>query len=136
MGDEDNQVNHMPKMAAEKTDITNVIMEIQVARQKQSGGNHCGDHASAMGCDFAAHNQAAANQQQNRTGSIQASDQPREVGILLRNHAGGLVVRRFTMKKDKLNMAAANRPSAVMEKGREVSVGLAGKSSPRKASTP
>ncbi len=136
MGDEDNQINHMPKMVAEKTDITNLIMEIQVARQKQSGGNYGGDHASAMGGDFAAHNQAAASQQQHRAGPVQTRDQRREVGVLLRDHAAGLVLRRFTMKNDNPNMATANRPRADIETGSEVSVGLAGNSNPRNPSTP
>src|ERR1700690_4471523 len=100
MRDKDDQINHVPKMVAEKTDVANVIMKVQIARQKQSGGNHGGDHASAMGSDFAAHNQAAANQQQNRAASVQTSDQGREVSVLLRDQAAGLMVRRFTIKKD------------------------------------
>src|SRR5580698_3172983 len=136
MRDEDDQINHMPKMWTEKTDVPNVIMKVQIARQKQSGGSHGGNHANAMGGHFATHNQAAANQQQNRAGSVQTSDQGREVGILLGNHAAGLVLRRFTIKKDNPNMTAANNPSAIIETGREVSVGLAGYSSPRNASTP
>jgi hypothetical protein len=48
-------------MVAQKTDVANVIMEVQVASQKQCGGNHGGDHASAMSSQFAAHNQTAAN---------------------------------------------------------------------------
>src|SRR5579863_1329358 len=126
MRDKDNQINHMPKMVAEKTDIANVIMKVQIARQEQSRRNHGGDHASAMGGDFATHNQAAANQQQNRAGPVQTSDQGREVGVLLGNHAAGLVVRRFTMKKDSPNITAANKPSADIETGKEATVGLAG----------
>jgi hypothetical protein len=79
-----------------------------------------------MSGDFAAHNQAAPNQQQDRAGSVQTSDQSREVSVLLGNHAAGLVVRRFTIKKDNPNMTAANKPSADIETAREASVGLAG----------
>src|SRR5580698_10737592 len=136
MRDEDDQINHMPKMWTEKTDVPNVIMKVQIARQKQSGGSHGGNHASAMGGDFATHNQAAANQQQNRAGSVQTSDQGREVGVLLGNHAAGLVVRRLTIKKDNPNMANAKMPSAAIDTGKEVSTGLAGYNSPRNASTP
>ena len=123
-------------MAAEKTDIANVVMEVHITCQKQSGGNHGGDHAGAMSGEFAAHNQAAANQQQNRARPVQTSDQGRKVGVLFRNHAAGFVVRRFTIIKQSANMQIVNRTNANIDVGREVTIGLAGYNNPRSASTP
>src|SRR5258706_16160070 len=86
MRDEYDQINNVPKVAAEKTDIANVIMKIQVARQKESRGDNGGDHAGAVRGDLSAHDQAAANHQDYGAGSLQTGDQRREVGILFGDH--------------------------------------------------
>src|SRR5271165_4739465 len=92
MGDEYDQINNMPKVVAQKTDISNVIMEIQIAGQKQSRGNDGGDHAGAMRGNLPTHDQTAANEQQHRASSVQAGDQGREVSVLFRDHI--LAIRR------------------------------------------
>ncbi len=92
MRDEYDQINNVPKVAAEKTDIANVIMKIQVARQKESRGDNGGDHAGAVRRDLSAHDQAAANHQKYGAGSVQTGDQRGEVGILFGDHI--LAIRR------------------------------------------
>src|ERR1039458_4957829 len=86
------QINNMPKVVAEKTDIPNVIMKIQVARQKQRRRRHSGNHAGAMRGNLPAHNQAAADDQQYGAGSVQTGDKGRVEGVLLSDHILAIIL--------------------------------------------
>jgi hypothetical protein len=79
-----------------------------------------------MGGNFAAHNQATANKQQNRAGSIQSRNQGREVCVLFRNQAAGLVVRRFAIRNASPNITNENRSSVAIAEGKGNGVSIPG----------
>src|SRR5262249_12155869 len=127
---------HMPKAIPEKSDVADVVVKVQVTGQKQGRRRDRRNHAGAMSGEFAAQNQVAADEQQGGAGPVQACDEAGKIGVLLGNHAAGLVVLRLTSTKHKPNISAVASSSAAIEVENDVTVGLSGYSNPRNASTP
>src|ERR1039458_9732668 len=96
MGYEHDQINNMPKVVTEKTNIPNVIMKIQVANQKKCRGNYSGDHTGAMRGHASAGNHVPSGNQKHGAGSVQAGEQGREVGVLLGDHILAIKVLAIT----------------------------------------
>src|SRR5580692_6957273 len=115
---QNHEINHMPQALPQEANVANLPMKIYVACQKQRRRYDGGDHAGAVRGNFPAHNQAAAQEQQHRAGSVQSCDKGRKVGILFRDHAAGLVVRRFAIKNARANITSENRSSVAMADGR------------------
>ncbi len=111
------QINDVPEAAAQEADITHVRVKIQIASQEQSRGDNGGNHTRAMCGDFSPHDQAAPGEQENRTASVQAGDKGREVGVLLGDHAAGLVVRRLAIKNASPNITRENRSKVAIAEG-------------------
>jgi len=60
----------MPKVVAEKANIADVNMKINVASQKHCRRDHGSDHAGAMRGDSVARDHVSARDQQHRAGSV------------------------------------------------------------------
>jgi hypothetical protein len=130
------QVNDVPEVTAQEPDVADVGVKIHVAGQKQSRGDDRGNHARSMRGNFTPHNQAAANEQQHRAGSIQTGDEGREVGVLFsdhifgnqvfRNQAAGLVVRRFAIRNASPNITSENRSNVAIADGNGKVVSIPG----------
>src|ERR1700728_4142934 len=118
MGNEYDQISNMPKGIAQETNIPNVIMEVHIASQKQSRRGYGGDHAGAMRRGLPPHDQAPADQQQHRTCSVQTGNQGREVGVLFRDQAAALVVRRLAIRKASPDITSENRSKVAIAEGR------------------
>jgi len=111
-------------------------VEIYVANQKQSRGDHRRDHAGAMGGDTATRNHVAAGDQQRCAGSVQTRDQSRKVGVFFGDQAAGLLVRRLTIRNASPNMTRENNNNVATADGSGNVASMPGYRSERKASTP
>jgi len=98
--------------------VADVGVEINVTRQKQRRSNDRSDHTRAMRGQFSARNQISPNQQQNSADTIQTRDQGREERVLLRDHAAGLVVRRFAIRNANPNITNVNRSNVAIADGK------------------
>src|ERR1700720_3704500 len=89
-----------------------------------------------MGGDAAACDQAASGEEQDRAGSIQGCVKSREEGILLGDHAAGLVLLRFAISRANPNMISENKASVAIADASGKMVSAPGYISSRSAATP
>ena len=92
-------------------------MKVHVADQKQRRGDHGGDHAGAMRGHAAAGNHVPAGNQEHCAGSVQTGDQGGVKRILLRDHAAGLLVRRFAIRNASPNITSENKSKVAIAEG-------------------
>ena len=116
--DQKPKINRAPNALTQKMNVADVRMEINVTRQKQCRSDHRSDHARAMCCYLSARNQISPNEQQDSADSIQTRDQGREERVLLRDHAAGLVVRRFAIRNANPNITSENRSNVAIAEGK------------------
>jgi len=98
--------------------VADVRMEINVTHEKQRRSDNRSDHARAMRGHLSACDQISPNQQQDRADAIQTRDQGREERVLLRDHAAGLVVRRFAIRNANPNMTSENKSNVAIADGK------------------
>jgi hypothetical protein len=137
VGNEDNQINHMPKVARRGNGYPQRDNENISSTPRNSAE---ATTAAIMQARWAAILpriiKVTTDEQQDGAGSVQACDQGREVGVLfngsyfgdhtfvvkpqssLGNQAAGLVVRRFAIRNASPNMTSENRSSVAMAEGR------------------
>src|SRR5512141_253581 len=90
-------------------------MKKNVAGQKQRGRNHGSDHAESMRGNTTLGDQNSSGEEQCGAGAIQGSVESGEVGVLLGNHAAGLVLRRFAISNANPNITSENRTRVATE---------------------
>jgi hypothetical protein len=76
--------------------------------------------------DAAASNQISANQQQRGAGSVQTRDQRWKVSVFLRDHAAGLVLRRFAIRNASPNITSENKSNVAIAEGKGNCVSIPG----------
>ncbi len=99
----------------EKKNVADFVVKEYIAAQKHGRSRHRRDHARPVRCHLSPRNQPAASKQQDSAGSIQSRIEGREERVLLRDHAAGLVERRFTIRNARPNMARENSKSVAID---------------------
>src|SRR5580704_5842586 len=117
MRDQDREVNRAPHALAEKKNIPHMGVEINVANQKQCRRNHGGNHEGAVRGHATPGNHVAAGYEKQSADSVQTCDQTREVSVLFRDHAAGLLVRRFAIMNASANITSENKSRVAMAEG-------------------
>src|SRR2546423_1269773 len=101
---------------------THMSVVVEIADQKQAGGDHSGNHAGAMHPDFLLANQYSSRSDKYRARAIQAGiERRKDVEVYGHIQAAGRLLRRLAIMNPAKNTTAVKAVSTAME-GHNVSV--------------